>query len=90
MTNTEKALAITNQRLKLKHTALLDEAYQFYAPIFSFPPRVSREGVRVVLDALVQRTIGAKVETNMDKYIDERLLDELERERFFQKISGKN
>jgi len=90
MTNTEKALAITNQRLKLKNTALLEEAYQFYAPIFSFPPRVSREGVRVVLDVLAQRSSGAKVETSTDKYIDERLLDELEREGLFQKISGKN
>ena len=60
-----------------------------YAPIFSFPPRVSREGLRVVLEALAQRTSGAKVEMNAAKYIDEKLLDELEREGLFQKISGK-
>jgi|GEM_PF-5289716 len=52
ITNREKALAITNQRLKQKNTALVEEAYQYYAPIFSFPPRVSREGLRVVLEAL--------------------------------------
>lgn len=89
ITNREKALAITNQRLKQKNTALVEEAYQYYAPIFSFPPRVSREGLRVVLEALAQRTSGAKVEMNADKYIDEKLLDELEREGLFQKISGK-
>jgi len=27
---------------------------------------------------------------NTDKYVDERLLDELEKEGLFQKISGKN
>jgi len=79
ITNREKALAITNQRLKQKNTALVEEAYQYYAPIFSFPPRVSREGLRVVLEALAQRTSGAKVEMNADKYIHEKLLDELER-----------
>jgi len=45
--------------------------------------------LRVVLEALAQRTSGAKVEMNADKYIDEKLLDELEREGLFQKISGK-
>jgi len=42
------------------------------------------------LDALAQRSSGAKVEMNTDKYVDERLLDELEKEGLFQKISGKN
>jgi ABC-type nitrate/sulfonate/bicarbonate transport system substrate-binding protein len=90
ITNKEQALAITNQRLKLKNPALAEEGYLFYAPIFSFPPRVSREGVRVVLEALAQRTPGTKIETNIDKYIDERVLDELEREGLFKKISGKS
>ena len=89
VTNKEKALAITNQRLKQKNTALVEEAYQFYAPIFSFPPRVSHDGVRVVLEMIAQRNPGAKFEMNVDKYVDERLLDELEREGLFQRISGK-
>lgn len=88
-THKEKALAITNQRLKQKNTALVEEAYQFYGPIFSFPPRVSHEGVRVVLEMLAQRTPGAKLEMSADKYVDERTLDELEREGLFRKISGK-
>jgi ABC-type nitrate/sulfonate/bicarbonate transport system substrate-binding protein len=89
ITNKEKALAISNQRLKLKNTALVEEAYQFYGPIFSFPPRVSYEGLRVVLEMIAQRNPGAKFETSVDKYVDERLLDELEREGLFQRISGK-
>ena len=89
ITNKEKALAITNQRLKQKNTALVEEAYQFYGPIFSFPPRVSHDGLRVVLESLAQRTSGTKFETNIDKYVDERVLDELEREGLFKKIGGK-
>jgi ABC-type nitrate/sulfonate/bicarbonate transport system substrate-binding protein len=89
ITNREKALAISIQRLKLKNTALVDEAYQFYGPIFSFPPRVSHDGLRVVLESLAQRASGTKLETNVDKYVDERLLDELEREGLFKKIGGR-
>src|SRR5499426_4257844 len=73
ITNKEKALAISTRRLKLKNTALVEEAYQFYQPIFSFPPRVSHDGLRVVLEALAQRSSGTKIETNADKYVDERL-----------------
>jgi ABC-type nitrate/sulfonate/bicarbonate transport system substrate-binding protein len=90
VTNREKALSITNQRLKQKNLALVDEAYQFYAPIFSFPPRVSHDGVRVVLEMMAQRNPGAKVEINVEKYVDDRLLDELERDGLFQRISGKD
>lgn len=89
ITNKERALAISNQRLKQKNIALVEEAYQFYGPIFSFPPRVSQEGVRVVLEMIAQRSPGTKVETNVEKYVDERLLDELERDGLFKKISGK-
>jgi len=89
VTNKEKALAITNQRLKQKNTALVEEAYQFYGPIFSFPPRVSHDGVRLVLEMIAQRNPGTKFETNADRYVDEKLLDELEQEGLFNKISGK-
>ncbi len=89
ITNKEKALAVYNQRMKQKNTALLEETYHYFAPVFSFPPRVSNEGVRVVLESLTQRTSATKLEANLDKYVDERLLDELEREGLFTKLSGK-
>jgi malate/lactate dehydrogenase len=88
ITNKEKALAIANARMKLKNTALVEEAYQYFGTIVSFPPRVSHEGVRVVLESLAQRTSATKLETNVDKYVDERLLDELEREGLFTKPSA--
>jgi ABC-type nitrate/sulfonate/bicarbonate transport system substrate-binding protein len=89
VTNKERALAITNQRLKQKNPALIEEAYQFYGPIFSFPPRVSHDGVRVVLEMIAQRNPGTKIEMNVEKYVDDRLLDELEKEGLFQRIGGK-
>jgi len=90
MTNKEKALAIYNQRMKQKNPAVVEETYQYFAATFSFPPRVSHEGMRVAMEMIAQRTPGTKLDTNVDKYVDERLLDELEREGLFRKISGKS
>ena len=50
---------------------------------------VSHDGVRVVLEMIAQRNPGTKAEMNIEKYVDDRLLDELEREGLFQRISGK-
>jgi len=82
-------MTIYKQRLKQKDPGVVEETYQYFAATFSFPPRVSREGMRVVMEMLAQRSPGTKLDTNIDKYVDERLLDELEREGLFKKISGK-
>jgi hypothetical protein len=90
MTNKEKALAIYNQRMKQKNPAVLEETYQYFASTFSFPPRVSHDGMRVAMEMIAQRTPGTKLDTNVDKYVDERLLDELEREGLFKRIRGRS
>ena len=89
MTNKEKSLAMYNQRLKQKNPSVVEETYQYFAATFSFPPRVSHDGMRIVMEMIAQRTPGAKLEMNIDKYMDERLLDELEREGLFKRITGK-
>src|SRR5262249_43213016 len=89
ITNKEKAVADYKQRMKQKNTPLFEEAYQYFGPVFSFPPRVSPERLLVVLESLAQRPSATKLEANLDKYVDERLLDELEREGLFTKLSDK-
>ena len=89
MTNKQKALAIYNQRLKQKDASVVEETYKYFVASFSFPPHVSHEGMRIVMEMLAQRSPGTKLDMNIDKYVDERLLDELEREGLFKKISEK-
>ena len=89
MTNKQKALAIYNERLKQKDASVVEETYKYFAATFSFPPRVSHEGMRIAIEMLAQRSPGTKLDMNIDKYVDERLLDELEREGLFKKISEK-
>jgi hypothetical protein len=90
MTNKEKALTLLTQRMKQKNPAVVDETYQYFAATFSSPPRMSHEGMRAAIDMLQQRSPDIKFDTNINKYVDERLMDELEREGFFKKMGGKS
>jgi len=90
MANRDRAVAMLSQRMKQKNPAVVEETYRYFAASFSFPPRISREGMRVAIDMLGQRSPEAKLDKNVDRYIDESLLDELEREGFFKKLSGKS
>ncbi len=87
--NKEKSAAMYTHRMKQKNPAVVDETYEYFAKSFSSPPRVSHEGMRLALDMLAQRNPETKPDMNIAKYVDERILDELEREGFFKRIAGK-
>ena len=89
MTNKDKGLALLTQRMKQKNPAVVEETYQYFASTFSYPPRMSHEGMRAALEMLQQRSPETKFDTNVARYVDERVLDELEREGFFKKIGAK-
>jgi ABC-type nitrate/sulfonate/bicarbonate transport system substrate-binding protein len=86
----EKGLAVLTKRLRQKNPKVLEETYQYFAKKFSFPTRVSQAGLRNTLELLAQRSPGAKIDMNLSRYLDESILDELEREGFFKRLAGKN
>jgi ABC-type nitrate/sulfonate/bicarbonate transport system substrate-binding protein len=90
MMNKDKGVALLTQRMKHKNPAIVDETYQYFATTFWSPPRMSHEGMRAAIDMLQQRSPETKFDTNVAKYVDERLIDELEKEGFFQKMGGKS
>jgi ABC-type nitrate/sulfonate/bicarbonate transport system substrate-binding protein len=90
MTHKDKSVAMLTQRMKQKNPAVVEETYQYFASTFSSPPRMSHEGMRLAIDMLAQRSPETKFDTNVAKYVDERLMDELEKDGFFKKLSGKN
>jgi hypothetical protein len=51
---------------------------------------MSHEGMRAAIDMLQQRSPGTKFDTHVNKYVDERLMDELEREGFLRRMLGKS
>ncbi len=89
MTNKQKALAIYNKRLKQKDPGVVEETYKYFAATFSFPPRLSHDGMRTAIEMIAQRDQATKLDTNVNKYVDERLLDELEKEGLFKRIREK-
>jgi ABC-type nitrate/sulfonate/bicarbonate transport system substrate-binding protein len=87
MHDKEKGIKVLRNRLKQDNPTALDQTYKYFAPQFSFPTRVSLVGMRNTLDMIAQE--DSKVDTNVGKYVDESLLDELEKEGFFKRITGK-
>jgi hypothetical protein len=45
--------------------------------------------LRNTLDIIAQRNPAVKVDMNLNRYLDERIVDELEREGFFKRLTGK-
>ncbi len=89
MTSREKGLAVLSKRLRLKNPKALEETYDYFAKSFSMPTRVSQEGLRNTLEIIAQRNPAVKVDTNIARYLDESIVDELEREGFFKRLGGK-
>jgi len=84
--NKEKAVKVYADRLKQKEINILDETYRFYAPKFSLPPRVDRGGINNALD-LVRQGSEIKGEVSLTGFVDETIIDELEREGFYKKFT---
>ncbi|HEY7219187.1 MAG TPA: ABC transporter substrate-binding protein [Candidatus Binatia bacterium] len=86
-TDKEKGMAVYRHRLKQDNAKALAETYQYFAPKFAFPIRISRAGMRNTVEMLAKES--SKIDTNVDRYIDESILDELDKEGFFKRITGK-
>ena len=84
-TQREKILPIISRHLKVDRK-VAEETYDLYHNVFSLPPRVGRKGVRDVADVVLQQMGRPKVQVNLSRLIDESLIDELEREGFFNKL----
>jgi ABC-type nitrate/sulfonate/bicarbonate transport system substrate-binding protein len=87
MNNQEKGMSVLKHRLKQDNVKALEETYKYFAPKFSFPTRVSHNGIQNTLELIANE--NPKLDTKLDKYLDESILDELEREGFFRRITGK-
>src|SRR5205823_12488223 len=85
--NKDKATAVLSKWLQQKNPKAIDETYQYIATSFSFPTRIALQGIRNTLEMVAQRNL--KIDMNPAKYIDESTLDEMEKEGFFKRITGK-
>lgn len=79
----ERTLKIFAKRMRLDDPAILNETYSYFAPRFSFPPRVDIQGIKDTLDFYAETNPEIKNRTPQE-FVDHSLLDELEKEGFFK------
>ncbi len=82
-TDRQRSLKVMAKRLRLENQEILNATYDDVARRFSFPPRVSMAGLKDTLDFFAQTNSDLKSRRPED-FVDETLLDELEREGFFK------
>ncbi|HEY1372404.1 MAG TPA: ABC transporter substrate-binding protein [Candidatus Binatia bacterium] len=86
-TDRERIINIFARRMRLDDREILTETYNYFAPRFSFPPRVDMQGIKDTVDFYAETSPelrGRKPE----EFVDSSLMDELEREGFFKSLGG--
>ena len=83
----EKSMSILSKRLGVKDPKVIEENYNIYGRLFAFPPRVVRKGMDSVLEQIQQQSGDAKSDFEFGRFVDESIIDQLERDGFFKRIS---
>jgi NitT/TauT family transport system substrate-binding protein len=86
-TDRDSTMKIFANRMRVDDPETVRTTYEYFAPRFSFPPRVNMEGVRDTLSFYAEQNTDFK-NRKPEEFIDHSLLDELEKEGFFKKLGG--
>lgn len=86
-TDRDSTMKIFANRMRVDDPETVRTTYEYFAPRFSFPPRVNVEGVRDTLGFYAEQNSDFK-NRKPEEFIDHSLLDELEKEGFFKKLGG--
>ncbi|TAJ78427.1 ABC transporter substrate-binding protein, partial [bacterium] len=86
-TDRERTLKVFAKRMRLDDPEILDDTYNYFAPRFSFPPRLNMQGIKDTLDFYSETNPEVKNRTPQE-FVDHTLLDELEREGFFKALGS--
>ncbi len=81
----EKIVAVLAKNLRIDRKSAEDN-YHMYRNAFSFPPRVGRKGLATVLELIQQETGKANTPVDANRFVDESVIDELEKEGFFKSL----
>lgn len=86
-TDRQRSLKVMAKRLRLENQEILNATYDDVAHRFSFPPRVNMAGLKDTLDFFAEKNPELKGR-RPEEFVDETLLDELEREGFFKRLGS--
>ena len=85
-TDKARGTAVYTKWLKQPDAKIIEATYDYFAPRFSFPPRIDRDGIRNALELVGDRDREAKGDINVEQFLDESVVNELEQEGFFKKL----
>jgi len=86
-TDREPILKIFARRMRLDDAGILNDTYNYFAPRFSFPPRVNMQGIKDTLDFYAETSPEMK-NRKPEEFVDHSLIDELEKEGFFKALGS--
>lgn len=86
-TRRDDVLKIFAKRMRIEDPETLRTTYEYFAPRFSFPPRINLDGVRDTLNFYAERN-PAFNNRKPEEFVDPSLMDELQKEGFFKKLGG--
>jgi NitT/TauT family transport system substrate-binding protein len=86
-TDRQRSLKVMAKRLRIENQEILNATYDEVGRRFSFPPRVNLAGMKDTLDFFAEKNPDLKGRRPED-FVDETLLDELEREGFFKGLGS--
>jgi ABC-type nitrate/sulfonate/bicarbonate transport system substrate-binding protein len=67
--------------------ARAEENYSIYQRAFSLPPRVRQKGMQAVMEIMQQQSGKPKADFDFNRFVDNSVIDELEKEGFFERIN---
>jgi ABC-type nitrate/sulfonate/bicarbonate transport system substrate-binding protein len=86
-TDRERTMKVFANRMRVEDPETVRSTYDYFAPRFSFPPRVNMSGVRDTINFYAEQNPEFK-NRKAEEFVDHSLMDELEKEGFFKKLGG--
>jgi NitT/TauT family transport system substrate-binding protein len=84
-TDRDRTMKVFAKRMRVEDPEIVRSTYEYFAPRFSFPPRVNMSGVRDTLSFYAEHNPDFK-NRKPEEFVDHSLIDELEKEGFFKKF----
>jgi ABC-type nitrate/sulfonate/bicarbonate transport system substrate-binding protein len=84
-TDRERTIQVFARRMRVEDPEILRSTYDYFAPRFSFPPRIDMDGVRDTLCFYAEQNSDFR-NRKAEEFVDHSLIDELEKEGFFKKF----
>jgi NitT/TauT family transport system substrate-binding protein len=87
-TDRERTSKVFATRMRIEEPEMLKATYDYFAPRFSFPPRIDMTGIRDTLRFYAEQGNPDLKNRNPEEFVDHSLMDELEKEGFFKKLGS--